>query len=583
MKKLRFFICFLLLSSTLFSQTATAPSSGDGSSGSPYQISTWQNLYWISQNSGEWNKYYEQTADIDLGNATPAISTWDSNQGWTPIGNNSLNFTGHYDGCGYAIDDIYINRSSSSKYLGVFGLINGATIENLAATNVNINDSNYGGGQYSGGLIGYSNLSAINDCYTTGSVTCRSGSIGGLLGSCISTNVNDCYSTASVEGNGAVGGLIGGCFNTQTINRSYSTGGVTGTGTYDVGGFIGSIYTNVTVNNCYSRGNATSSSARVGGFIGTIAGNNEEVNNCYSTGSASGSGEVGGFIGRNDEYSSNISNSFWDTNTSGTSTGIGVGNTSGPTGKTTTQMKDIATFTDTDTPGLSTAWDFETNPNDDAANNDYWDMDNSETINNGYPFLSWENGGETALPITLSVFEVFYRNGNVNILWTTESETNNARFIIYRNDEAIGTVKGAGTTSEPNNYDYIDRSVIPDNTYTYILADVSYANEENKYIDKAVNIVIPKNDIPEEFALNNNYPNPFNPSTAISFQLSAVSDVELCIYDMNGRKIASLINDNKPAGYYEIYWDASNFSSGIYFYSLQAGDFVDTKKMILMK
>ena len=79
------------------------------------------------------------------------------------------------------------------------------------------------------------------------------------------------------------------------------------------------------------------------------------------------------------------------------------------------------------------------------------------------------------------------------------------------------------------------------------------------------------------------HPNPFNPTTAISFQLSAISDVKLSIYDMNGKIVATLINDNKSAGYYEVNWDASNFSSGIYFYRLQAGEFVDTKKMILMK
>jgi type IX secretion system substrate protein len=89
--------------------------------------------------------------------------------------------------------------------------------------------------------------------------------------------------------------------------------------------------------------------------------------------------------------------------------------------------------------------------------------------------------------------------------------------------------------------------------------------------------------LPDSYMLYNNYPNPFNPTTAISFQLSAVSDVKLSIYDMNGKKVATLINDNKPAGYYELNWDASNFSSGIYFYRLQAGDFIDTKKMVFMK
>lgn len=91
---------------------------------------------------------------------------------------------------------------------------------------------------------------------------------------------------------------------------------------------------------------------------------------------------------------------------------------------------------------------------------------------------------------------------------------------------------------------------------------------------------------PEHIAytiLNNNYPNPFNPRTAISYQLSTNSDVELSIFDITGKNIATLVNESKSAGYYEVIWDASRYSSGIYFYSLKAGNFVETRKMILMK
>ena len=80
-----------------------------------------------------------------------------------------------------------------------------------------------------------------------------------------------------------------------------------------------------------------------------------------------------------------------------------------------------------------------------------------------------------------------------------------------------------------------------------------------------------------------NYPNPFNPITAINFQLSEDSNVELSVFDMNGKKVASLINDNMTTGYHETSWDASKYSSGVYIYSLRAGDFVDTKKMVFMK
>jgi len=101
----------LLMSSMVMGQTPVAPAAGDGSVGNPYQIATWQNLYWISLNSSSWDKYFEQTADIDLSAASPAISTWDSNQGWTPIGNSTTKFTGNYDGDNQTISGLYINRS----------------------------------------------------------------------------------------------------------------------------------------------------------------------------------------------------------------------------------------------------------------------------------------------------------------------------------------------------------------------------------------------------------------------------------------------------------------------------------------
>jgi hypothetical protein len=204
-------------------------------------------------------------------------------------------------------------------------------------------------------------------------------------------------------------------------------------------------------------------------------------------------------------------------------------------------------------------------------------------LNDGYPFLDWENGVEIATPIELVSFTANYFRGTVTLNWETASETNNSHFLIYRNDAAIISIDGAGTSSEPHSYIFTDNTVVPGVTYTYTLADVSYANTETKYTDNTVTITVPENDIPTEFALEANYPNPFNPRTVISFQLSAISDVNLSIYDMNGKKVATLVNGSKSAGYYTVDWNASQYSSGIYFYRLQTNGFVDTKKMVLMK
>jgi endo-1,4-beta-xylanase len=92
-----------------------------------------------------------------------------------------------------------------------------------------------------------------------------------------------------------------------------------------------------------------------------------------------------------------------------------------------------------------------------------------------------------------------------------------------------------------------------------------------------------ESEVPAMFALLQSYPNPFNPTTAISYQLVANSFVELKVYDALGRMVAALVNEEKPAGSYTVTWNAQNYSSGVYVYRIVAGDHVDSKKMLLMK
>jgi photosystem II stability/assembly factor-like uncharacterized protein len=92
-----------------------------------------------------------------------------------------------------------------------------------------------------------------------------------------------------------------------------------------------------------------------------------------------------------------------------------------------------------------------------------------------------------------------------------------------------------------------------------------------------------QNNIPDRFSLSQNYPNPFNPSTKISYDLPLSGFVKLMIYDVMGKVVQTLVNQKQNAGTYEVNWDASSFPSGVYFYKLQAGDFVETKKLVLIK
>lgn len=92
-----------------------------------------------------------------------------------------------------------------------------------------------------------------------------------------------------------------------------------------------------------------------------------------------------------------------------------------------------------------------------------------------------------------------------------------------------------------------------------------------------------QNSNPTEFKIYQNYPNPFNPKTVINYSLPKTEKVELFVYNLLGQKLVELVNSEKPAGYHTINFDASNLSSGVYFYRFQAGQFADVKKMILLK
>jgi hypothetical protein len=91
------------------------------------------------------------------------------------------------------------------------------------------------------------------------------------------------------------------------------------------------------------------------------------------------------------------------------------------------------------------------------------------------------------------------------------------------------------------------------------------------------------NDIPDQYSLSQNYPNPFNPSTAISYQLPKSGVVKLTVFDVLGREVKTLVNEYKPAGTYEVTFDGSSISSGLYFYRIITGDYTDVKKMMLVK
>lgn len=201
---------------------------------------------------------------------------------------------------------------------------------------------------------------------------------------------------------------------------------------------------------------------------------------------------------------------------------------------------------------------------------------------------AYENGAEPATPITLKSFTAELNQAKVLLTWITASETENASFNIYKNNKLIASMNGHGTSTEEHIYEYTDNEIIV-GTYEYILADVNYAGEENLNTDKAISVTVSENNLlPNSYTLANAYPNPFNPSTTIEYSLKTTADVDLTIFDLNGKIVKTWSYAQQSPGWYSIKWNGKNgngldLSSGIYFYNIKANNFIQTKKMMLMK
>jgi len=191
------------------------------------------------------------------------------------------------------------------------------------------------------------------------------------------------------------------------------------------------------------------------------------------------------------------------------------------------------------------------------------------------------------VPVEFFSFTATTNVNEVNLNWSTATETNNSGFEILRSKKAndwnkIGFVPGHGTTTEPQYYSYVDESLLP-GQFQYRLKQIDFDGsfEYSKIIEVSI-------ESPNEFLLSQNYPNPFNPITKIKFQIpgQARNDnalVTLRVYDVLGNEITTLVNEEKPAGEYEVEFDGTGLPSGIYFYQLKAGSLVETKKMVLLK
>ncbi len=394
MNKFIITLVFTIFTLSLFSQTGIAPS-GLGTEASPYLITSWQNLYWVSQNSSSWDKHFLQTADIDFSTASPAINTWNSNQGWTPIGNSAITFTGIYDAGGYKVINLYMNYPGNGEptsvveaqalpgNIGLFGYLECSSSADAVIRNLGILNADITGGRATGSLLGRAQLPSnasfttiVENCYTAGTITVRGfGATGGLVGANNSQKKNMvpiiryCYSNADVESrfptntiqnpndndelfNIKYGGLVG-CNENGLSMDSYSTGDVYGG--KRTGGIAGCSIRGAVIR-CYATGQirtgfqsppfTSDTDPFIGGIVGRIDGQLPPG--------------LGGFQG-----SGAIQMCYWDTSTSGNSTS---GGGTGVQGLTTAQLQTQSTY----------------------AN---WNFDGVWLISaNQYPRLGWQDG-----------------------------------------------------------------------------------------------------------------------------------------------------------------------------------------------
>lgn len=594
------------------------------------------------------------------------------------LGNNSLGgLAGNMSGTiknSYSTGLVTGNNNTG----GLVGFGRGTIINSYSNNNVNGNSNNgglvgeFGGniqnskavgdvisqdGDYVGGLVGYLS-GTIQSSHADGNVTATNSlRVGGLVGHVINGNgISNSYSVGNVFGKNVVGGLVGSIYG-KKVNNSFATGDVTGSNI--VGGLVGRNDSEAAIYNSYARGNIEGEES-IGGLVG-INQNNSLVSKSYSSGMVSGTTDIGGLVGVN---GASIDKSFWDTENSNTSDGVGSGYSNGITGLNTEQM--VSTRALENMSGL--------------------DFENTWSLTEGYPALYWEDVESIPLPpsqITLLKPEAEATNIQTNdeFSWMSDQMATSYEITIAPDSNftspvvdstlsdtvftlenqleydttyywRVKTINESGESdwSEawsfttiianpdmvelvlPINEDLVPidnpffewtSSEIADSYYFQLTQDEQFESvdfdttlsepdtsftlpqilDEEQYFwrVRAENesgtsdwseafwftgnggLSLEEESLPTEFTLNQNYPNPFNPSTQIRYGIPQAAEVELSVFNMLGQKVATLVSKKQSAGWHTATFNASGLSSGFYIYRIQAGEFVSTKKLMLIK
>jgi hypothetical protein len=354
---------------------------GDGSSSNPHVVTTLHELQAVNSNL---------SAHYVIGNDINASETemWNNGAGFKPIGNYASPFSGDFDGQGYSVDGLYINRPDTAG-VGLFSHVDSADIKNIGVTNLDIQ-----GDTFVGGLVGSNDMGAnIEKSYSSGNVS-GDLEVGGLVGSNYGSNIEKSYSSGNVSGTTDVGGLVGHNRYSSYITKSYSVGSVTGD--RDVGGLVGDNRdTNITKS--YSHSSVTGDSG-VGGLVGDNNGSSY-ITKSYSVGSVTGTTFGGGLVGEN--YAQ-VTDSYWNTETSNKSTSAGFA-----TGLTTAEMTGSAASTNMVGFDFTSVWRTVSASDADSSADSYPILDISEEAVIVSESSSEEYGGMSTLVYVALFFVLF--------------------------------------------------------------------------------------------------------------------------------------------------------------------------------
>lgn len=629
MKKSRFFTILLVLCGYLLIYNNVSAQNQVVTTDTIYTL---EDLQWLSENPSAWGDNWVLGANIDASET----ASWNNGQGLSPIGDSptefgvrqQIPFTGTFDGQGYEISNITINRPDE-PYVGFFGQVISGAVENLKLTQLSVE-----GYRYVGGMIGYaqdtsiiSNCSVegdvvgyeivggligevyrsneISECHTSGSVTTTMWG-GGISGDLYTySTITNCYSYCEINGSNYLGGISGSNRWYSSINYSYATGDVYGTGDY-IGGLVGNNDDGV-VNTCFATGDATGNEV-VGGLAGSsIMGQNLETGIYYSyaTGQVNANAFVGGVVGLSYAY---VTDCYYDSETTGTTVGIGNPDAGQfATDLTTDEFANEDNFLNWDFADTWTIyvddmisaslrpylnWQYtelhtlnfastEGGTIEGAATQLVFPGSNSAAVNavalDGYFFVRWQDasGNQYSTDETLVVEDVMADASYTAVF--DVAEYYGVTFIVTDGNTPM---EGASITIDGND-------LITDINGTAVInlgnGDYSYTVDLEGYLSFSGNITVAGNvvnvdviltpdNIQEKSAFDLNlYPNPNNGV----FHIEATGLFNVSVLDLTGKSIYIAQAEDKAS------IDISNYPSGIYLVKLESNKEVVTVKLMV--